>query len=452
MNKISIIIKREYMTRVRKKSFIIMTLLAPVLMAAIIIVPTLVMMNQDQDFKKIAVIEDDSDLFKNVIKSTKNLEFVYLENTNLEELKNSYERDGYYGILYISPELVNTPNAIQLLSKKQPPIGLLDHIEGSLEKEIEKQKLMTYNIENLDEIMKNVDTKVSIQTKKIGDTGEVSETSTGIAMALAYLSGFLMYMLVFMFGAQVMRGVIEEKTSRVVEVIVSSVKPVQLMMGKIVGIALVGLTQFLIWVFLTITIAGVIRSTILKKENLTELSQNVTKSLMTEEQQAAMGTQAAEMTPQMTEFSQLFNSAMNQPWGLIIICFIFYFITGYLLYASIFAAIGSAVDNETETQQFMLPVTIPIILALMVAMGTMQNPESSLSFWCSLIPLTSPIVMVARLPFGVPYWQLAVSMALMVITFLAFVWMAAKVYRTGILMYGKKTSWKEMWKWLRYSG
>jgi len=452
MNKISIIIKREYMTRVRKKSFIIMTLLAPVLMAAIIIVPTLVMMNQDQDFKKIAVIEDNSDLFKNVIKSTKNLEFVYLENTNLEELKNSYERDGYYGILYISPELVNTPNAIQLLSKKQPPIGLLDHIEGSLEKEIEKQKLMTYNIENLDEIMKNVDTKVSIQTKKIGDTGEVSETSTGIAMALAYLSGFLMYMLVFMFGAQVMRGVIEEKTSRVVEVIVSSVKPVQLMMGKIVGIALVGLTQFLIWVFLTITIAGVIRSTILKKENLTELSQNVTKSLMTEEQQAAMGTQAGEMTPQMTEFSQLFNSAMNQPWGLIIICFIFYFITGYLLYASIFAAIGSAVDNETETQQFMLPVTIPIILALMVAMGTMQNPESSLSFWCSLIPLTSPIVMVARLPFGVPYWQLAVSMALMVITFLAFVWMAAKVYRTGILMYGKKTSWKEMWKWLRYSG
>jgi ABC-2 type transport system permease protein len=452
MNKISIIIKREYMTRVRKKSFIIMTILAPVLMAAIIIVPTLVMMNQDQDFKKIAVIEDNSDLFKGVIKNTKNLEFVYLENAKVEDLKNSFEKQGYYGILYISPELVNTPNAIQLLSKKQPPIGLLDHIEGSLEKEIEKQKLMTYNIQNLDEIMKNIETKVSIQTKKIGDSGEVSETSTGIAMALAYLSGFLMYMLVFMFGAQVMRGVIEEKTSRVVEVVVSSVKPVQLMMGKIVGIALVGLTQFLIWVFLTIAIAGVIKSTVLKKENLTEVSQNVTKSLMNGDQQAALGTQAGQMNPQMAEFSKLFSNAMNQPWGLIIICFIFYFITGYLLYASIFAAIGSAVDNETETQQFMLPVTIPIILALMVAMGTMQNPESSLSFWCSLIPLTSPVVMVARLPFGVPYWQLAVSMAIMVITFIAFVWMAAKVYRTGILMYGKKTSWKEMWKWLRYSG
>jgi ABC-2 type transport system permease protein len=452
MNKISIIIKREYLTRVRKKSFIIMTILAPVLMAAIIIVPTLVMMNQQQDFKKIAVIEDNSDLFKGVIKNTENLEFVYLDNVKVDDLKNSFEQAGYYGILYISPEIVNTPNAIQLISKKQPPIGLLQHIESSMEKEIERQKLMTYNIENLDEIMKNVETKVSVQTRKIGDSGEVKETSTGIAMALAYISGFLMYMLVFMFGSQVMRGVIEEKTSRVVEVIVSSVKPVQLMMGKIIGIALVGLTQFLIWIFLTIAIAGVIKTTVLHKSNMTEVTQNATKSLMTEDQQEAMATQTSTVNPQMAEFSKLFSSAMNQPWGLIIICFIFYFVTGYLLYASIFAAIGSAVDNETETQQFMLPVTIPIILALMVAMGTMQNPESSLSFWCSLIPLTSPVVMVARLPFGVPYWQIALSMGLMIITFIAFVWMAAKVYRTGILMYGKKTSWKEMWKWLRYSG
>jgi len=452
MNKISIIIKREYMTRVRKKSFIIMTILAPILMASIIIVPTLVMVNQEQDYKKIAVVEDNSDLFKGAIKNTKNLEFVYLDNVKVDDLKNSFEQAGYYGILYISPEIVNTPNAVQLISKKQPPIDNLQYIESSLEKEIERQKLMTYNIENLDEIMKNVETKVSIQTQKIGDSGEVKSTSTGIAMALAYIGGFLMYMLVFMFGSQVMRGVIEEKTSRVVEVIVSSVKPVQLMMGKIVGIALVGLTQFTIWVFLTFAIAGVLKSTILRKTDLTEVSQNMSKSMMTEGQQTAVTTKSAEINPGLAEFSKLFDSAMNQPWGLIIVSFIFYFITGYLLYASIFAAIGSAVDNETETQQFMLPVTIPIILALMVAMGTMQNPESSLSFWCSMIPLTSPIVMIARIPFGVPYWQLAVSMFLMVITFIAFVWMAAKVYRTGILMYGKKTSWKEMWKWLRYSG
>jgi len=200
------------------------------------------------------------------------------------------------------------------------------------------------------------------------------------------------------------------------------------------------------------TIVTVLKSTILQKTNLTEITQSVPQDLMAGDQPAAVKSQTAEMSPELAEFSKLFDNAMNQPWGLIIISFVFYFITGYLLYASVFAAIGSAVDNETETQQFMLPVTIPIILALMVAMGTMQNPESSLSFWFSLIPLTAPIVMMARIPFGVPYWQIALSMGLMLVTFILFVFMAAKVYRTGILMYGKKTSWKEMWKWLRYSG
>jgi ABC-2 type transport system permease protein len=454
MNKISVIIKREYVTRVRKKSFIIMTILAPLLMAAIIILPTALMMNQEGDFKKIAVIEDNSDLFKDVIKNTKDAEFIYLKDTKVEDLKRDYEKSGYYGILWISPELVNTPNAIELISKKQPPIGLLNHIENSLAKEIERQKLLTFKIENLDDIMKTIDTKVSIKTIKIDESGVVKETSTGIAMALAYLFGFLMYMLVFIFGSQVMRGVIEEKTSRVVEVIISSVKPIQLMMGKIVGIALVGLTQFMIWIMLTIGIVTFLKTTILKDKNVPEITRSVPQNFMSGsgDQQIAAGSQASEISPELAEFSRLFDSAMNQPWGLIIFCFIFYFVTGYLLYASVFAAIGSAVDNETETQQFMLPVTIPIIIGLMVAIGTMQNPESPVSFWCSLIPLTSPIVMMARIPFGVPYWQIAVSMALMLVTFGAFVWMAAKVYRTGILMYGKKTSWKEIWKWLRYSG
>jgi ABC-2 type transport system permease protein len=452
MNKISVIIKREYVNRVRKKSFIIMTILAPILMAAIITVPTILMMNQSGDHKKIAVVEDNSSLFKGVIKNTKDAEFVYLENTRVDDLKKTFEKDGYYGILYISPELVNTPNAAYIISKKQPPIGLLTHIESSLKKEIERQKLLSYKIENLDDIMKNVETNVSVQTKKLDESGVEQGTSTGIAMALAYILGFLMYMLVFIFGAQVMRGVIEEKTSRVVEVIISSVKPIQLMMGKIIGIALVGLTQFLIWIFLTVGIVGVLKTTILAKTKVTEISQSMPQNVMSGNQQTAGTVKASDVSPELSEFSKLFDNAMNQPWGLIIVCFIFYFITGYLLYASVFAAIGSAVDNETETQQFMLPVTIPIILGLMVAMGTMQNPESPLSFWCSMIPLTSPIVMMARIPFGVPGWQIAVSMVIMLVTFAAFVWMAAKVYRTGILMYGKKTSWKEMWKWLRYSG
>ena len=452
MNKISVIIKREYVTRVRKKSFIIMTLLAPLLMAALLILPAMLMMNDDKDYKKIAVIEDGSDLFRNVIPNTKDAEYVYLENTNVNDLKKNFEMAGYYGILYISKELVNTPNAIQLISRNQPPIGLLDHISGSLEKEIEKQKLESYNIKNLDEILKNIKTQVSIQTIKIDEMGATTETSTGIAMAVAYIGGFLMYMLVFMFGSQVMRGVIEEKTSRVVEVIVSSVKPVQLMMGKIIGIALVGLTQFMIWIFLTMSIVVVVKSTILKDKEITQISRAVPQNIMSSDQPAAEKTGTTEKSPELAQFSKLFDNAMNQDWLLIIASFIFYFITGYLLYASIFAAIGSAVDNETETQQFMLPVTIPIILGLFVAMGTMQNPESSISFWFSIIPLTSPIVMMARIPFGVPYWQIFLSMFLMIITFIAFVWMAAKVYRIGILMYGKKSSWKEIWKWLRYSG
>ena len=455
MNKISVIIKREYITRVRKKSFIIMTILAPIFMAAIIILPIIFMMSdKDKEFKKIAVIEDGSDLFRDVIPNTNDAQYVYLENTNVNELKRTFEEQGYYGILYISPELVNIPNAIQLISKKTPPIGLIDHINSSLKKEIEKQKLLAYNIQDLDNIIKNINTQVSVQTIKIDDTGQVKETSTGIAMALAYIGGLLMYMLVFIFGSQVMRGVIEEKTSRIVEVIVSSVKPMQLMMGKIIGIALVGLTQFLTWVILSIAVVAFVQGTVLKKTDLTEIAQTLPQDIMTKNQPAIESTQVSsvEISPELAEFSKIFESAINQDWLLIILSFIFYFITGYLLYASVFAAIGSAVDNETETQQFMMPVTIPIIVGLMVAIGTMQNPESSLSFWCSLIPLTSPIVMIARIPFGVPAWQLALSMGLMVITFIAFVWMAARIYRTGILMYGKKTSWKEIWKWLKYSG
>ena len=452
MNKISVIIKREYITRVRKKSFIIMTILAPLLMAGLFVIVPVMMMNQKGELKKIAVVEDNSDLFKGVIKNTKDAEFVYLENTKVDDLKKTFVKDGYYGILYISQELINTPNAVYLISTKQPAIGLLQYIEGSLKKEIERQKLLSYKINNLDEIMKNIQTDVTVQTKKLDEAGVETGTSTGIAMALAYLNAFIMYMLVFIFGAQVMRGVIEEKTSRVVEVIISSVKPVQLMMGKIIGIALVGLTQFMIWIFLTIAAVTVLKTTVLSKTNTTEISQSTSQNLMSADQQASGPGKTTTISPEFAEFSKMFDNVTNQPWGRIIICFVFYFITGYLLYASVFAAIGSAVDNETETQQFMLPVTIPIIFGLMVAMGTMQNPESPVSFWFSLIPLTSPIVMMARIPFGVPDWQIALSMALMVLTFGAFVWMAAKVYRTGILMYGKKTSWKEMWKWLRYSG
>lgn len=451
MSKISTIVQREYLTRVRKRSFIIMTLIAPLLFASLVLVPALIMGNDDKDFKKIAVIEDGSDLFVNVIPNRQDVEFIYLGNADVNKLKTTFEEAGYYGVLYISPVVVNVPNAIQLISKKQPPMDLLQHIENSLEKKIESDKLAQYNIENLDQILKSVKSNVSIQTIKIDDKGETKETNTGIAMGLAYGGAFLMYMIVLMFGVQVMRGVFEEKNSRIVEVIISSVKPFQLMMGKIIGIALVGLTQFMVWIVLTISIVFIAKSIIMPGDTQ-EMAQIMSQSVM--EQSNIPGTETMDITipTENAEFIKLFNSFMNVPWGLIIISFILYFIFGYLLYASIFAALGSAVDSESDTQQFMFPVMLPIILGLFVAMGTMENPESSLSFWFSMIPFTSPIVMMARIPFEVPVWEVVLSISILAATFVGMVYLAGRIYRVGILMYGKKVSYKEMWKWIRYKG
>lgn len=450
MSKISIIINREYSTRVRKKSFIIMTLLAPLLFAAMVFVPVLIMSNDDKDFKKIAVVEDGSDLFKNVLENRPDVSFEYLGDVDINTMKSTYADAGYYGVLYISPVVVNVPEAVQLISTKQPPMELLQYMEKSLEKKIENDKLVAYNIENLDQIMKSIATNVRIQTIKIDDKGEAKETSTGIAMALAYGGAFIMYMIVLLFGVQVMRGVFEEKNNRIIEVIISSVKPFELMMGKIIGIALVGLTQFTIWIVLTLGIVLVAKSMIMP-ENSAEITQAMTQTVM---QQGAANDQTAEIMAsipaEQQELMQLFNNFMNVPWGLILISFIFYFIFGYLLYASIFAAVGSAVDAESDTQQFMFPIMLPIILGLFVAMGTMQNPESSLSFWFSMIPFTSPIVMMARIPFEVPVWEVILSITILAATFVGMVYIAGKIYRVGILMYGKKVTYKEMWKWIRY--
>ena len=450
MSKISTIISREYSTRVRKKSFIVMTLLAPVLFAAMVFIPVLIMSNDHKDFKKVAVIEDGSDLFKNAIKDRPDVIFEYLGNVDINTMKSTYADAGYYGVLYISPVVVNVPKAVQLISSKQPPMELLLYIEKSLEKKIEDEKLAAYNIENLDQIMKSIKTNVRIQTIRIDDKGETKETSTGVAMGLAYGGAFIMYMIVLLFGVQVMRGVFEEKNSRIIEVIISSVKPFELMMGKIIGIALVGLTQFTIWIVLTLSIVLVAKS-IIMPENSTEIAQAMSQSVM---QQGVTNDQAAEfmasVPSEQQEIMQLFNNFMNVPWGMILISFLFYFIFGYLLYGSIFAAVGSAVDSESDTQQFMFPIMLPIILGLFVAMGTMENPESSLAFWFSMIPFTSPIVMMARIPFDVPVWEVALSITILAATFVGMVYIAGRIYRVGILMYGKKVTYKEMWKWIRY--
>jgi ABC-2 type transport system permease protein len=454
MGNISTIISREYSSRVKKKSFILMTVLTPLIFVALFLVPVLIMGNQDKEFKKIAVIEDGSDLFKGVLKDREDVDFEYLENADVNQLKGTFEEAGYYGILYISPVVTNVPQAVQLISKKQPPMELIQYIERMLEQDIENKKLLAYDIENLDQILKSVQTDVAVQTIRIDEAGETKETSTGISMVLAYVGAFLMYMVVIMFGVQVMRGVFEEKNNRIVEVIISSVKPVELMMGKILGIALVGLTQFSVWILLSFGILTVVQSQVLP-DDPKAMREQISQSVMSQTQ-AAMDSEAvmqsADLSAQEQEFAKIFNNLMNVNWPFILISFFFYFIFGYLLYASVFAAIGSAVDTDTDTQQFMFPIMLPIILALFVAIGTMENPESSLSFWFSMIPFTSPIVMMARLPFEVPVWEVVTSIALLIVTFLALVYLAARIYRVGILMYGKKVTYKEMWKWIRYKG
>jgi len=445
MNKIKLIISREYLSRVKKKSFIVMTLLGPILFAAMLVVPAWLASMDDTEVKNIAVI-DESGIFIDKITDTDYIKFEYLEDNSLNEIKKNFSELDYYAVLQIMPSITYEESAVHLFSKKQPSFSVKSHISNSMEKELRNNKLRANGID--EEVLKSIKSGVSIRTIQWTDDGEAKESSTEIAMAVGYIGGFLIYFFIFMFGAQVMRGVIEEKTSRIVEIIISSARPFQLMMGKIVGIAMVGLTQFLLWIVLTfLIITGV--KTAFFPELGTQNAQEVAVQNLMENQE--MPEEVANMQSQnMDKFSSIVNSIKAVDFGVMFGSFIFFFLGGYLLYGSLFAAVGSAVDNETDTQQFMLPITIPLILGIFVMMNVVQNPESSIAFWFSIIPFTSPIVMMVRIPFGVPYWELALSMGLLIITFIGSVWLAGKIYRTGILMYGKKVNYKELWKWLKY--
>ena len=451
MNKIGLIIKREYTTRVRKRSFIIMSILGPILFASLMVVPALIAMSEDQEVKRIAVV-DSSHLFMDVIPETEYLKFDYLENERLNDIKRTYSTGGYYGVLYISHIVAFEPNSVVFYSDKQPNLATKMHISKAMENYIRDQKLKTFEIENLDNILKSVKTRINIRTIKITDSGLEKESHTGVAMAVGYIGGFLIYMFIFFFGAQLMRGVIEEKVNRIVEVIVSSVKPFQLMMGKIIGIAMVGLTQFMIWTVTTFLLVTLATTLLFPEMNMTPTEQIISQDIMSSGPvEAKPEAEPAAKSEDMDEIMGFLTSLKDINFALTLGSFIFYFLGGYLLYGALFASIGAAVDNETDTQQFMLPLTIPLILALLVLINSINNPDSSISFWFSIIPFTSPIVMMGRLPFGVPDWEVGLSMGLLVITFIGMTWLAAKIYRTGILMYGKKTSYKEIAKWIRHS-
>lgn len=445
MNKIKLIIAREYLTRVRKKSFIIMTILGPVLMAALFIVPVWLALNEE-DSADILVV-DDSFLFTERMTDSDNVRFHYLPQVGLDSAKaQMLVSEDYDAVLYIHEKIMTTTSGVQLIYDSQPGINVIRYIENSISNDLEKFKLAKSGIEQ--SAIEAAKTNVKLVTKKLDEIGEESKSNTEMSMIVGMFSGVLIYMFIFLYGVQVMRGVIEEKTSRIIEVIISSVSPFQLMMGKIIGIAFVGLTQFMLWIVLSTALISGGRAVVENYFSDKEQGTNI--------EEAMSGTQA--LTPQTEEQAELNQAAMDSLFAsiemidfpVIIGSFIFFFLGGYLIYSALFAAVGSAVDNEADTQQFMLPITIPIIFSFIMAQVVINNPEGPMAFWLSIIPFTSPIIMMVRIPFGVPYWELALSMVSLVLGFIATTWLAGKIYRTGILMYGKKVNYKELWKWIRH--
>lgn len=441
MSKINLIIKREYTTRVMKKSFILLTFLTPILMVGMISLIVYLGSIKDDKIKKIVVV-DKSDLYRNVLKNNESYVFQFSDES-VEELRAKKDDNSEFAaLLYIAKDLSIDSTAAVMYSEKQINLELKTYVSGLLNSYIESQKLASYNIPNLKEMVEKSNTDIDLKTIKWTEDGKDKEGSAELAIMIGMITAFIIYMFIVVYGAQVMSGVVQEKTNRIVEVIISSVKPFELMMGKIIGIALVGLTQFFMWILLTVVILLGLSSVFAKDidatslQNMQELSQKTTQGMPTQQLPG--------------EFQDFMNALNGLDYMQIIGLFIVYFLAGYLLYASLFAAVGSAVDNETDTNQFTMPIMIPIIFAIYAGIFAAENPDGPLAFWCSMVPFTSPIVMMVRLPFGVPVWQLIVSISILILSFVGSTWVAAKIYRTGILMYGKKVTWTEMWKWLKY--
>ena len=431
---ILLIIQREFITRVRKKTFLLMTLLAPLLLAAVMIVPGL-LASMPEDDKSIIVLDEPSILAPEKGTSQFSLEYLNPNKFDLETGKKILRESDKDALLYIpsgngwDPDFIK--NNILLFGKEDIGIDLQRFVERQLEEKINQQKLIRQGVDP--DVVAQTKTKVTIRSFTMGEEGNEETSATPLKMGLGYIAGILIYFFIFFYAVQVMRGVIEEKTSRIVEVIISSVRPRQLMMGKILGIGLVGVVQFLIWVILSGTIYVVV-STFIYPE------------IFAQQVPAGPGSPDLSTVDQTNLFSML--NSINFP--VVLSGFVFYFFGGYFLYSALFAALGSAIDQEADSQQFMLPVTAPMIIAITTAMNVIQDPNGPLAFWMSMIPLTSPISMMIRLPFGVPIWQIGLSALILVGTFFGVVALAGKIYRVGILMYGKKVTWKELYKWLKY--
>lgn len=435
MGKIKIIAEREFNERVRKKSFIITTILMPIAFVALMFVPAL-MMNVSSDEVKEVIVVDHSGMVADKLTTDGQLAF-RPSDVPFEELKE--QRNEVFGILVIGNDVATNPSNVQLYTYESSTINIESSITEQVRTIIEAEKLKQYNIEDLDEILNEIKTPVSLQVKQLNESGDAKDSSAILNIALAYIFGFLIYMFVFLYGNMVMQGVIEEKSNKVMEVMVSSVKPFQLMMGKILGIAAVAITQFMIWVVF-ILVVGACAMSLLGGEEMLAAAQAG----------GAMDAVGSAGVSIDKEAASLINTITDPAYLLRIFGgFLIYFVGGYLLYAAMFAAVGSAVDNEKDTNNLQLPITIPLILALFVMMSAMQEPNGPLAVWFSMIPFTSPIVMMVRLPYGLPdgFWW---SVVLLYGTFVATVWLAGKIYRVGVFMYGKKPTLGELLKWARY--
>lgn len=440
MGKIGIIAAREFNERVKKKSFIITTILMPLFFVALMFVPAL-MMNIKSDEAKEVIVVDQSGLIGDRLVSDGQLTFSPSEKS-FEELRN--EAHEVFGILVVGSDIATNPSNLQLFAYESSTINIEQAITDQVRTIVESEKLKEYNIEDIDAILEAIKTPVSIQVKQLDESGDAKESSSILNIALAYIFGFLIYMFVFLYGNMVMQGVIEEKSTKVMEVMVSSVKPFQLMMGKILGIASVAVTQFAIWVVFILVVGGAAMSLLGVDEMMAAAS-----SASAMDPAAMMG---AASVPSLDDETLSILRTVTDPGYLLRILggFLIYFVGGYLLYAAMFAAVGSAVDNEKDTNNLQMPITIPLILGIFVMMSAMQEPHGPLAFWFSMIPFTSPIVMMVRLPYGVPGWELALSVGLLVVTFVGMVWLAGKIYRVGVFMYGKKPTFRELLRWAKY--
>lgn len=439
---IGIVIGREYSTRVRKKSFLLTTFITPILFAALCLVPAFLMTNMKESAKRLAVV-DNSGIVLPYLEDGETVSYVDMSSRNADSVKVHLAELGCDGVLVVSP-LDSAAKTISAEIYSPSPLGidLEENLGNRLDDALENYRIESYGIEGLAQIMEDVKVNVPLRSYTISDDGEEKVSESGVYMLVSMILGMVIYMFIVMFGAMVMSSVIEEKSSRVVEVLVSSVKATELMFGKIIGIAFVALTQFLLWIVLTVAIVGVVGAL---------AGPSLASGLDPAEMSQMAGMDAGQLAGMTgsSELGVIISSLSNMHLGTILVCFLIFFVLGYMLYASLFAAIGSAVENEGDSSQLQMPVTVPLMIAFFVALYAFKAPESTLVFWCSLIPFTSPIVMLARLPYGVPAWELVLSIVLLALTFALCAWLSAKIYKVGILMFGKKTTWKDLWKWVK---